>query len=233
MSALHDKTKLAIRDEVERRFELPPAKLLKIIEEEVEIRVERRVKYYRTMLFIFGAFFSIVAAVFWERSEDNISKRIETELSAEPIIQAKRMIIAASNDVFNTAQTVFATGADAEVFKSRLAAISQQDNVLLADDFASLYVTEFVTNYDGGRILLKYDPIPQTIRFVHVDYTNFSAFYQSPNLNPVIDNINNAPKYVVGRTLILDPMARENLFIHKIHRPFFRINYVRKSHLPR
>lgn len=55
--------------------------------------------------------------------------------------------------------------ADYTVLTDRFAQIKQQDNVILIDDLSKLFVVETVTALvDGTTIVLKYDPIPQTVR---------------------------------------------------------------------
>ena len=52
-----------------------------------------------------------------------------------------------------------------QLFMERLNQLRQQDKVLLADDLTNLFVFQTVTNLaDGQKIVLDYDPIPQTIR---------------------------------------------------------------------
>jgi len=50
----------------------------------------------------------------------------------------------------------------------RLNQIKQQDNVVLVDDLLKLFVVQPVTNLiDGNKILLQYEPIPNSVKFTY------------------------------------------------------------------
>ena len=149
-TSLDDSIQLAIRDEVEKRFE------------------QRENIYWR-----FGGLFVVVVALFftflWKVSVSEIRETVEKQLAEKEVVKARDRILVINSAAEDMNRNLIAISSsmntNQQQFMDRLNQIKQQDNVVLTEDLSKLFVVETVTNFYGGqKIVLAYEPIPQTIR---------------------------------------------------------------------
>ena len=154
---LTDSTKLAIRDEVEKR-------------------VEQREAIYWKFGGLFVAVVILFFAVLWKVSVSEIREIVEKQLAEKEVVKAKDRIMAINSaaEDMNRNLTAISTSMNTnqQSFIERLNQIKQQDNialkndVVLKDDFSKLFVIQTITNLNeidaSRKISLDYEPIPQT-----------------------------------------------------------------------
>ena len=170
---LTSEQRLEIRDEVERRFNVPPASFLERIENEVEKRVEQREKFFEQrekLYWIFGGVIMALIAGFVGFKLAEIPKIVEEKLAVEKVIEAKDKIMAIKSAIEKTNLYVNSISesmnTNQQWFMERLNQIKQQDNVVLVNDLSKLFVVQAVTNLvDGNKIILDCEPIPDTVRW--------------------------------------------------------------------
>ncbi len=160
--SLDDSLKLAIREEIEK---------------EVEKRIARQEGFYWKFLALFGGFVAVFAFALWHVQLNELPGVVQKELATQAVTQAKDKIMEIKSSVEAANQNVNAEAAavsnvlnsvadNQQAFTNRLNEIRQQDNIVLVDDLAKLFVVQRVTNLvEGKKIILDYEPIPQTIHF--------------------------------------------------------------------
>ena len=151
-TSLTDSTKLAIRDEVEKR-------------------VEQREGIYWKFGGLFVAVVILFFAVLWKVSISEIRETVEKQLAEKEVVKAKDRIMAINSaaEEMNRNLAVISTSMNTnqQLFMERLNQIKQQDDVVLKDDISKLFVVQTVTNLiDGNKIILDYEPIPHTIGWI-------------------------------------------------------------------
>jgi hypothetical protein len=144
-----DETKLAIRDEVEKRVE------------------QRESLYWK-----FGGLFAVLVVLFftilWRVSISEIRETVEKQLAENEVVKARDRIIAINSAAEDMNRNLIAISTsmntNQQFFMERLNQIKQQDNVVLVDDLQKMFIIQSMTNYDGRKIVLDYEPIPHTVR---------------------------------------------------------------------
>jgi hypothetical protein len=175
---LNDSIKLAIRDEVEKRFDAPTAAFIKLVEEEVEKRVKRQEKFYGRFIFLCLVLTGAFGYALWK---DEIPNAVQKALVSEGALAAQQQITNILSDVqlknsklnqqfdiaklqaddFSTnlngllasskltADTIesnlndLPNSVNTNLFvpiRSRLMQLKRQDNVLLMNDIANLFM---------------------------------------------------------------------------------------------
>ena len=201
---MNDATKLAIRDEVEKR-------------------VEQREAIYWKFGGLFVAVVILFFAVLWKVSISEIRETVEKQLAEKEVVKTKDRIMAinsAAEELNRNLNTISASmNTNQQWFMERLNQIKQQDNVVFVEDVSKLFVTEIVTNfYDGGRkIILRYEPIPQTVRLFG---------FNDDRRNQILLTLDNNA-FIEGNTIILTNQFP--YFEPKSLLKSARIEYVRKS----
>lgn len=167
--SLDDSIQLAIRDEVEKRVE------------------QRENIYWK-----FGGLFVVVVALFftflWKVSVSEIRETVEKQLAEKEVVKARDRImeIKSSAETVNQNLNVAAVIAsnvlnsiieDRQAFTNRLNEIKQQDNIILVNDLSQFFVSQVVTNLvDGRKIVLNFEPVPETVKLIPFAYTGSYAY---------------------------------------------------------
>ncbi len=199
---LDDSMKLAIRDEVEKRVE------------------QRESLYWK-----FGGLFAVIVVLFfgilWKVSVSEIREIVEKQLAEKEVVKARDRIMVINSAAEDMNRNIIAIASsmntNQQSFIDRLNQIKQQDNVVLVDDIHKLFIIQRVTNLvDGRKILLDYEPIPETVEF-------------SPTSNTV-QNLNPLQRFgtVDGAIIELNPNGLQR-FQNPMHNGGMSIHYVRKS----
>jgi hypothetical protein len=147
------------------------SKTILAIRDEVEKRVEQRENIYWKFGGLFVAVVIVFGAILWKVSLSEVREAVEKQMAEKEVIKARDKIITIE------AEAEKANGLVADIQKSmianqmnftnRLSEIKQQDSVLLDDDLSKMFMAEPVTNLvDGKKIVMKFDPIPQTVRVI-------------------------------------------------------------------
>ncbi len=165
---LDDSIKLAIRDEVERRFEHPPDAFSKRVEDEVKRRVADKEKWYRAYAIIASLALTSILFVWYHATLATVGEKVVEQLAEKRVTEARDRIMKLDTDVQDRSLRVSnlteSVQANYTVFANRLAQIKQQDNIILMDDLPKVFVIETVTALvNGTTIVLEHDPIPQTV----------------------------------------------------------------------
>jgi hypothetical protein len=87
-----DSVRLEIRDEVDKRFDNPPASFIRLVEDEVQRRIKRQEWFYARII---GLFFIAVAAfvfTFWHIELSEIPKAVQHSLESEGALAAQKQI---------------------------------------------------------------------------------------------------------------------------------------------
>jgi hypothetical protein len=147
---LSDSIKLAIRDEVEKR-------------------VEQRESLYWKFGGLFVAIVVLFFAVLWRVSLSEVRENVEKQLAETEVVKAKDRIIAINSSAEDMNRNLIAISSsmnsNQQQFIERLNQIKRQDNVVLAEDLPNFFVVQRITNLiDGRKIVLDYEPIPETVR---------------------------------------------------------------------
>ena len=150
-TSLDDSIQLAIRDEVEKRVE------------------QREALYWK-----FGGLLAVVIALFftflWKVSVSEIRETVEKQLAEKEVVKARDRIMSinsAAEDVNRNLTSISSSmNTNQQQFLERLNQIKQQDDVLLTGDLSKLFIIQIVTNLVNGKIILDYQPIPQTIKII-------------------------------------------------------------------
>ena len=150
-TSLDDSVQLAIRDEVEKRVE------------------QREALYWK-----FGGLLAVVIALFftflWKVSVSEIRETVEKQLAEKEVVKARDRIMSinsAAEDVNRNLTSISSSmNTNQQQFLERLNQIKQQDDVLLTGDLSKLFIIQIVTNLVNGKIILDYQPIPQTIKII-------------------------------------------------------------------
>ena len=221
---LNDSTKLAIREEVERRLDSPTASFTERIEAEVEKRVEQRVKNYRMLGGVVVVLIGAFVVILWNVSLSTVRKTVADQLSENEVIKAKDRILTIQsiaegvNQNLNDISASMAT--NQQIFMQRLNQIKQQDNVVLVDDFSKMFVVKTVSNLvDGKKIVLDYEPIPQTVNEVYVQNSGSASL-----MSYVVEG----NTIVFTNNLLMNNNRYRNL-TNSIAHGQLRIGYTRKS----
>ncbi len=146
---MDDKTKLAIRDEVETRVE----------------KLETTYWKFGGLLVAIIAFFCFLL---WRAQINEVRRMVAEEISKEKVKESidfintkKSEAVLASESIKSSAELVKKNETE---FLNRLAGIKGADNVVLGDDLSKIFVSQVVTNAEGdNKIQLYYEPIPHTI----------------------------------------------------------------------
>jgi hypothetical protein len=159
--ALDDSLKLAIREEVEN---------------EVQKRIKRQEWFYWSFLGLFVVFAGAFAYALWHVQLSELPKVVQQQLAEDEVIKAKDRIMEIKssaetinqnlNDTSATVSNILTSiSANQQTFTNRLNEIKQQDNVVLTGDLWKFFIVETMTNWTEERkIILNYDPVPQTVR---------------------------------------------------------------------
>jgi len=181
-----EEMELAIRKEVESRLNNPPKTLVDLVESEVQKRIRRQEWYYWTFLVLIVGFIAIYSVTLWHVQLAEIPVAVQKQLADESAISAKKEIMAiltysqgASNSIANQSdsfgQVVYSARGQLNQnmggflqeynnFTNRLVELNHQDNIVTDGNFQKLFVSQKMTNFDGKRIILDYEPIPHTIK---------------------------------------------------------------------
>jgi hypothetical protein len=185
--ALDDSLKLLIREEIEN---------------EVEKRIQKQEGFYWKFLALFGGFVAVFAYALWHVQLSELPGVVQKELATEAVIQAKDRIMeikssaeAVNQNLNDSAATVSnileSVSANQQAFTNRLNEIKQQDNVVLDGDLSKLFVVQTITNLvDGNKIVLDYEPIPETVRltFLHAQLYYDLKFFGDVDGNKIVFN---------------------------------------------
>jgi len=158
---LDDSFKLLVREEVEK---------------EVEKRIARQEWFYWKFLGGFVIAAGLIAFAFWQVEISKIPAEVEKQLAEKEVINAKDRIMEIKSSVENANQSVnfaatavsnamFIVEGNCQAFTNRLNDLIKQDGILLNKDFSKFFVNQTITNFDGQRFLLDYEPIPFTLEF--------------------------------------------------------------------
>ena len=158
-SKLNDTLRLAIREEVERRFEHPPDAFGKRIDNAAENSVETRVKHYKAIAIIAAMLLTGFLGVFWNRGMHAARQEVAKQLATEEIVKAKDRIAKMELEIAEKNQRIMTVSqqveAQAKDFMARLEQIKQKDNVVLLEKDGSLHLRSnlFLENPTGASII--------------------------------------------------------------------------------
>ena len=173
--SLDDSLKLLVREEIEK---------------EVEKRIQKQEGFYWKFLALFGGFVAVFAFALWHVQLNELPGVVQKELATQEVTKAKDRImeikssVETANQNVNTAATAVSNilnsvSGNQQAFTNRLNEIKQQDNVVLNSDLEKLFVVQRVTNLvEGRKIILDYEPIPQTIHIVRRDSNFITTSFQ-------------------------------------------------------
>jgi len=158
----------------------PNASTKLAIHEEVERQCEKRIKlqewFYGRLIVLFIVLVGAFGVVLWKVQLSEVRKTVLNQLAEQEVIKAKDRIIAIKSEAedanrnlnsvsISASNSLASISTQQQEFTNRLNQIKQQDNVVLVGDIQKLFIVETVTNLvDGNKIILKYEPIPQTVR---------------------------------------------------------------------
>ncbi|MGD0017444.1 MAG: hypothetical protein ABSC38_08035 [Verrucomicrobiia bacterium] len=132
-----DSIKLGIRDEVEHRFDSPPASFVLRIESEVEARVEHRVKQYKTLAAVIIAVLGVSFALLYRQTLAEARSQAVRALAEQEVIKAKNRILEGAAAIDDQRKRVTTMTEDTQQkyngFIERLEEIKKQDRVVLLD----------------------------------------------------------------------------------------------------
>ena len=90
---LDDSIKLAIRDEVERRFEHPPDAFSKRVEDEVKRRVADKEKWYRAYAIIASLALTSILFVWYHATLATVGEKVVEQLAEKRVTEARDRIM--------------------------------------------------------------------------------------------------------------------------------------------
>jgi len=125
-TSISDSIKLAIRDEVERRFDAPTASFVKLVEDEVRQRIRRQEWFYWLILVVSALGVYWYARTFWNTEISDIPKIVHQQLETEGSLAAQNEI---TNILLNVEQKNSKLN---EIFASAQAHASDMQNSLNA-----------------------------------------------------------------------------------------------------
>ncbi len=141
------------------------------IREEVERRVEQRESIYWKFGALVAGLIVLFFGLLWKVQLSEVRTQVAKQLAEQKVIEARDSILAIKSQVetaaTNVVNSLAVVKANEEMFLNRLAGLKGQDNVVLKNDLSKLFVNQTIKNpKDWRKVVLDYEPIPQTVRIV-------------------------------------------------------------------
>lgn len=163
---------LAITREVENRLKNLPAETLKLIQREVDERIQNTERHYKQMATLAIACFALVCVAFFKVTWDTVTAKVAT-LIADTQVQRKIDDIAVSHRVaMDSSAKLNSTVAEFQqteaALRNRLAELSKSDNLITYDESSGHVL---LTPRNGG-IKLSRKGFPNTYYLLTVNPQN-------------------------------------------------------------